>query len=74
VALIATAGCDRKTDAAGGGGMQMPPPLVNVTEARAQDVPVYLDEIGKCSAIESVIIRPQVAGKIAERRFEDGRR
>jgi multidrug efflux pump subunit AcrA (membrane-fusion protein) len=69
--LLALAGCDRKTEAAGG-GMQMPPPLVNVTEAKSQDVPVYLDEIGKCAAIESVMIRPQVAGRIAQRHFEDG--
>ena len=26
---------------------QMPPTLVNVVAAKAQDVPVYLDEIGK---------------------------
>jgi membrane fusion protein, multidrug efflux system len=70
-ALLAVAGCDRKTEAAGG-GMQMPPPLVSVTAAKSQDVPVYLDEIGKCSAVESVMIRPQVAGRIAERHFEDG--
>ena len=71
IALLSLAGCDRKTEAAGG-GMQMPPPLVTVTDARAQDVPVYLDEIGKCAAIESVMIRPQVAGRIAQRHFEDG--
>jgi multidrug efflux system membrane fusion protein len=50
----------------------MPPPLVEVVNARTQDVPLYLDEIGKCSALESVTIRPQVAGKITERHFEDG--
>jgi multidrug efflux system membrane fusion protein len=70
--FIASAGCDRKSDAAGGAAMQMPPPLVSVLPARTQDVPVYLDEIGRCSAIEAVIIRPQVAGKIAERHFDDG--
>lgn len=69
--LAAVTGCDRKTEGAGG-PPQMPPPLVSVMPARSQDVPVYLDEIGKCSALESVMIRPQVAGKIAERKFEDG--
>ncbi|HSZ55907.1 MAG TPA: efflux RND transporter periplasmic adaptor subunit [Tepidisphaeraceae bacterium] len=61
-------GC--KPDA--GAGMQMPPPLVTTAVAISQDVPVYLDEIGRCSALESVTIRPQVAGRIVERHFEDG--
>ena len=72
-ALATTAGCKKQSDAAGAAAMpMMPPPLVTVSEAQAQDVPIYLDEIGKCAAIESVMIRPQVAGKIAERHFEDG--
>jgi multidrug efflux system membrane fusion protein len=50
----------------------MPPPLVETMPATSQDVPVYLDEIGKCSALESVTIRPQVAGLITQRHFEDG--
>jgi multidrug efflux system membrane fusion protein len=45
---------------------------VTVSEAVSNDVPVYLDEIGKCTALESVTITPQVAGIITERRFEDG--
>ena len=61
-------GC--KPDA--GAGMQMPPPLVTTAVAISQDVSVYLDEIGRCSALESVTIRPQVAGRIVERHFEDG--
>ena len=64
------AGC--KPQASAGGMPQMPPPLVTTTVAKSQDVPVYLDEIGKCSALESVTIRPQVAGRIVERHFVDG--
>jgi len=52
--------------------MQMPPPLVTITPAIAQDVPVYLDEIGKVSAFEAVTIKPQVAGLITKRLFQDG--
>ncbi len=51
---------------------QMPPTLVNVVAAKTQDVPVYLDEIGKNAAFESVIVMPQVAGRITERSFQDG--
>jgi multidrug efflux system membrane fusion protein len=50
----------------------MPPPLVTVVKATAQDVPQYLDEIGKNAAYESVTVMPQVAGRIVERHFKDG--
>jgi len=40
--------------------------------ATAQDVPRYLDEIGRNMAFESVSITPQVAGIITERDFQDG--
>ena len=50
----------------------MPPPLVTVTKATAQDVPRYLDEIGRNAAFESVTVTPQVGGRIVERRFRDG--
>jgi len=49
-----------------------PPTLVTVSVAVSRDVPVYLDEIGKNGAFESVTVTPQVAGRITERHFEDG--
>src|SRR3984893_12818160 len=49
-----------------------PPPLVSVTTATAQDVPKYLDEIGRNVAFESVTVTPQVAGRITERHVQDG--
>ena len=50
----------------------MPAPLVSVVSATAQDVPRYLDEIGRNTAFESVTVTPQVAGRITERHFQDG--
>lgn len=50
----------------------LPPPLVTVATASAQDVPRYLDEIGRNMAFESVNVTPQVAGAITERHFQDG--
>jgi multidrug efflux system membrane fusion protein len=50
----------------------MPPPLVTVVKATAQDVPKYLDEIGRNTAFESVTITPQVGGRVTERHFQDG--
>ena len=49
-----------------------PPPLVSVVSAKTQDVPRYLDEIGRNAALESVIVTPQVGGRIEERHFKDG--
>jgi membrane fusion protein, multidrug efflux system len=65
------ASCNRsKAQAASPAGP--PPPLVSVTQARTQDVPNYLDEIGRNTAFESVNVMPQVAGRITERHFQDG--
>jgi len=68
LSLIAT-GCNRGNVQA---APSMPPPLVTVATARAQDVPRYLDEIGRNTAFESVTITPQVGGRIVERHFQDG--
>ena len=47
-------------------------PVVTVAPAVVQDVPVYLDEIGKNAPYESVTVMPQAGGKIVERHFQDG--
>ena len=66
---LTTAACNRgKVQAA----PAMPPPLVSVVTATAQDVPKYLDEIGRNAAFESVTVTPQVGGRITERHFQDG--
>ncbi|HEX4797073.1 MAG TPA: efflux RND transporter periplasmic adaptor subunit [Humisphaera sp.] len=49
-----------------------PPPAVVVASAISRDVPVYLDEIGKCTAVETVTIFPQVAGQVMNVHFTDG--
>jgi membrane fusion protein, multidrug efflux system len=64
-------GCNRGT-AQAGNPATLPPPLVAVAVAKVQDVPRYLDEIGRNTAFESVSIMPQVAGRITERHFQDG--
>src|SRR5260370_29569225 len=68
---IAASGCNRANPQAAGPQLP-PPPLVSVTKAQAQDVPVYLDEIGKSFAFESVTLTPQVGGRISQRQFQDG--
>ena len=49
-----------------------PPAPVEVTEATSQDVPTYLDAIGKTVAREVVSIQPQVSGRITGIHFTDG--
>src|ERR1700740_72425 len=68
--LLASSGCAKKSTQAAG-----PPqfaPLVTVARATAHDVPIYLEEIGRSGAYESVTVTPQVSGRITERSFEDG--
>ncbi|MGA3091555.1 MAG: efflux RND transporter periplasmic adaptor subunit [Terriglobales bacterium] len=67
--LLTSVGCGKsKVQAA----PAMPVPLVSVVRASAQDVPRYLDEIGRNAAFESVTVTPQVGGRIVERHFQDG--
>src|SRR2546423_535782 len=49
-----------------------PPAPVEVTAAVSQDVPTYLDAIGKTVAREVVSIQPQVSGRITAIHFTDG--
>src|SRR5712691_3700846 len=51
---------------------ERPPAPVTVSVAVAQDVPTYLDAIGKTVAREVVSIQPQVSGRITQINFTDG--
>ena len=67
---LAVPGCGSKGQAqAPAGGFAVP---VTAVTAISRDVPVYLDEIGKCTASQSVTIVPQVSGIVKKRLFEDG--
>jgi multidrug efflux system membrane fusion protein len=69
LSIVFVSGCGKP---AAQGGFQMPPPLVTVSAAVSRDVPLYLDEIGTCAALQFVSITPQVTGPIIERHFDDG--
>jgi membrane fusion protein, multidrug efflux system len=68
--LALAAGCKKGNVEADAPVMRAP--MVTVVRATAQNVPVYLDEIGRSGAFESVTVTPQVAGRITERHFQDG--
>jgi multidrug efflux system membrane fusion protein len=61
-------GCARKDPPA----MERPPAPVSVVAAVTRNVPVYLDEVGRCVAREAVSVQPQVSGQITEIHFTDG--
>ena len=67
-ALLFT-GCSNK---AAQQGFDRPPAPVTLSVAVAQDVPTYLDAIGKTVAREVVTIQPQVSGRITKIHFTDG--
>ena len=69
-ALLDLSGCGREQ--AGLAGLARPATPVTVSATASRDVPVYLDEIGKSEAFESVTVTPQVSGRIMERSFRDG--
>jgi multidrug efflux system membrane fusion protein len=48
------------------------PRSVAVARVITKDVPLYLDEIGTCTAAEMVQVQAQVSGQILSRDFEDG--
>lgn len=52
--------------------LERPPASVTVAVARVQDVPLYIDAMGKIVAREVVSIQPQVSGRITQIHFTDG--
>jgi multidrug efflux system membrane fusion protein len=60
VLLSTLAACNKQEAAPSAAAMTRPPAPVTVTVAQAQDVPVYIDEIGHAVASEVVNIVPQV--------------
>src|SRR6266704_905197 len=66
--VLALVGCEKAAAPA----FQRPPAAVSVAAAVTQDVPVYLDGIGKVVAREMVSIQPQVSGRIMQIHFTDG--
>src|SRR5262245_40270478 len=66
--IVILAGCEKKAPAS----FERPPAPVTVAPAVTQDVPHYIDAIGKFVAREVVSIQPQVSGRITQIHFADG--
>ncbi|MDR2462487.1 MAG: efflux RND transporter periplasmic adaptor subunit [Verrucomicrobiales bacterium] len=65
---VMVSGCAKKEQAP----PQRPPVLVTTAQAVARKVPLYLEEIGTCQALQSVLIMPQVSGAVTKIHFTDG--
>ncbi|MDO9059441.1 MAG: efflux RND transporter periplasmic adaptor subunit [Bradyrhizobium sp.] len=63
----------QKQNASRGGGLprDLPVPVLAATP-RVQDVPVYLDGVGSVRALNNVIVRAQVDGKLIAVNFTEG--
>jgi multidrug efflux system membrane fusion protein len=68
IPVLLVSGCAKKDPPP----MERPPSPVSVVAAVTQDVPVYLDEVGRCVAREVVSVQPEVSGRITEIHFTDG--
>jgi len=68
VSTLVLSSCAKKDPPA----MERPPAAVSVVTAVTKDVPVYLDEVGRCVAREVVSVEPEVSGRIMEIHFTDG--
>jgi multidrug efflux system membrane fusion protein len=66
--LFAFYGCGEKAPAS----FERPPAPVTIAEAVSQDVPVYIDAVGKITAREVVSVLPQVSGRLTKIHFTDG--
>jgi membrane fusion protein, multidrug efflux system len=66
--IVLLAGCDRQAPAS----FERPPAPVSVAAAVTEDVPIYIDAVGKIVAREVVSIQPQVSGRITKIHFADG--
>lgn len=69
LALLVTAGCERKASEA---APKPPPPLVKLAEVKQETIPLFMDFSGTVQAIKSVDIIPRVSGYIEKRYFTEG--
>jgi len=66
------AGGNRRGGGRRNGGQAQLPTSVLATEAKAMDVPVFIDGVGSVKPLNTVTIRPQVSGKLIEIHFDEG--
>lgn len=69
VVILLVAGCGKPSAAP---APPAPPPSVTSAVVTSRDIPIYIDQIGKCVSPETVMVRPQASGRIVKIHFADG--
>ena len=74
LSLLAVVGCSEQSEQTGAaqGGAQQPPTAVSVMAVKRDTVPDILSLPGRVTPYRQSQVRPQVAGVITERLFEEG--
>jgi membrane fusion protein (multidrug efflux system) len=72
--LFGLSACSDKAAQQGPPGGGMPPTLVDTVKAETRDLPDSLNAVGSLRAIESVVVRPEVAGKLVRVQIAEGQR
>ena len=72
--VFALSACGDKAAQQGGPGGGMPPTMVDTIKAETRDLPDSLNAVGSLRAIESVVVRPEVSGKLVRVQVAEGQR
>ncbi|MEJ2650392.1 MAG: biotin/lipoyl-binding protein [Gammaproteobacteria bacterium] len=74
VTMAMLTGCGKNSEAAGGpgGGGGMPPMPVTVVEAKPQQVPVLIEEVGQAEGSKDVEVHARVSGILTKQLFTEG--
>lgn len=72
--LFGLSACGEKAAQQGAPGGGMPPTLVDTVTAETRVLPDSLNAVGSLRAIESVVVRPEVAGKLVRVEVAEGQR
>ena len=73
-AVLLLTACSDKSAQQGQPGGGMPPTLVETAKAVQRDLPGSLNAVGSLRAIESVVVRPEVSGKLVRVPVAEGQR
>ncbi|WP_242112875.1 efflux RND transporter periplasmic adaptor subunit [Luteimonas aquatica] len=71
--LLVLAACGKGQEAGPEGAGGMPPPQVGVIQAKAGNVPLLQDVVGRLAAYRSADVRARVPGVLQKRVYEEGR-
>lgn len=72
VSVFVLSACSGSDAPAGPGGMQMPPPQVDVAEVQQSEQKDWKEFTGRLEATDSIVVKPRTSGYVVSVGFEDG--